>query len=382
MRSPIRGAGPRLIIGLLVGLCGLIAILSIARTSGSSDSGPSRPGFPTLAAEQMTELHPKDGIPTLDSPRYESVASASWLHPREPVIAVEVGDGARAYPLQVMTWHEIVNDELGGEPVAVTYCPLCNSAVTFMRPTIDGKTTTFGASGALFRSNLLMYDRVSDSLWPQLTGIAARGERAGARLLRIPSPIVSWRSFEEAFPDARVLSRATGFDRPYGENPYPGYDTDESPSLDVDLEVDERLPPMERVLGVRTNDRVIAYPFGRLKREAGDDGVSVISDSLGGTPIVVIWMKGTASALDSKDIVASRDVGSAVAFSSSVGGRAVHLVERNGRISDRATNSTWDIFGRATRGSLRGERLDGVDTLEAFWFNWAAFHPNTEVWSP
>jgi hypothetical protein len=382
MKAMVRAVGPSTMIGLLVALCVVIALISIARTSGSDEQAmPERAGFPTLEAKQMTELHPKDGIPTLDAPGYEQVAAATWLHPREPVIAVEIGGVARAYPLRIMTWHEIVNDELGGEPISVTYCPLCNSAVAFRRPEIDGETATFGTSGALFRSNLLMYDRVSDSLWPQLTGIAARGEMAGARLLRIPSPIVSWESFREAFPDARVLSRETGFDRPYGENPYPGYDTDESPSFDVDLDVDERLPPMERVLGVRANDGVTAYPFSRLEARAGHDGLATIEDSLGGRPIVVIWKRGTVSVLDDDSIVDSRDVGTAVAYSSKVRGKAVHLVDRNGRLSDGGTNSTWNVFGRAVRGPLRGTQLEPVDTIEAFWFNWVAFHPNTDVWS-
>ncbi len=381
MRSRRRVTGPQALIGLLVVLCALIAAISIAMTSGSSGPPLSAGNVPTLDRSKLTKLHPRDGVPSLDSPGHESVASVDWLDPLEPVVAVEVGKDARAYPLRILMWHEIVNDRIGVERIAVTYCPLCNTAVTFRRPEIEGRITTFGTSGSLYRSNLLMYDRASASLWPQLTGIAIHGEVAGSHLLRIPSPIVSWRSFRTAFPDASVLSRDTGFDRPYGKNPHPGYDTESAPPFDVRVEIDDRLRAKERVLGARADGEVVAYPFSRLEQAAGEDGLTVVNETIGAEPVVVVWSAGTVSALDDKNIVDSRDVGSAVVYSRRIDRKTLEFEARGERVVDRATGSTWNIFGTATRGPRRGTQLRTIDTIEAFWFNWAAFHPKTSVWS-
>jgi hypothetical protein len=380
MTSRMRFGEPRMLLGLLVVVCGLIAVVSIARTSGWSGDRPSGAEIrPTFDPSKLTEVHPKGAIPSLDAPAFESIASADWLDDAEPVVAVEIDGDARAYPIQILTWHEIVNDRVAGQPIAVTYCPQCNSAVTFKRPEIDGETATFGTSGSLYRSNLLMYDRTSDSLWPQLTGIAERGRMAGSQLLRLPSPIVSWKSFRAAFPDGRVLSHATGFDRPYGENPHPGYDTRTTLPFDVDVAGDDRLPIMERVLGVRAGDDVVAYPFSDLERRSRR-GLTVVNDEVGGEPIVVIWLEGTLSAVDEKNIADSRDVGSTVAFSRDAGGDTLHLEGRRGRVLDRESGSIWNIFGKAIRGPRNGDRLKDVDTIEAFWFTWAAFHPRTSIW--
>jgi hypothetical protein len=137
------------------------------------------------------------------------------------VAVVETSRETKAYPLQILVWHEIVNDTVGGVPVAVTYCPLCNTAVSFRRPVVDSAATTFGTSGKLYKSNLVIYDRATRSLWPQALGQAVTGELVGRRLERVATQIVAFADFRAAFPGGRVLSRHTGFDRPYGQNPYP-----------------------------------------------------------------------------------------------------------------------------------------------------------------
>jgi hypothetical protein len=132
---------------------------------------------------------------------------------------VRLGGETHIYPIQIMTWHEIVNDEVGGVPVSVTFCPLCNTAYAYKRPVIDGKLTTFGTSGKLYNSNLVMYDRATDSYWPQALGKAVIGPATGQSLERIPAQIASWEEATSAFAEAHVLTRDTGFSRPYGDNP-------------------------------------------------------------------------------------------------------------------------------------------------------------------
>ena len=245
----------------------------------------------------------RDGIPSIDNPKFAPVSDdPDWLADREPVIALRIGDDARAYPLQIMTWHEIVNDIVGGEPVIVTFCPLCNSAIVFERRMGD-TVNSFGVSGLLRYSDLIMYDRATDSWWQQILGEAIVGELTGTRLPKVPASIISWADFRQNYPDGQVLTRDTGFTRQYGRNPYTGYDDiDSSPFLFVGPE-DERLRPVERVAAVELGGESVAYPFLKLEE------TPVVNDDIGGTPVVVLFSPGTTSALDGSDIASSRDVG-------------------------------------------------------------------------
>jgi hypothetical protein len=208
---------------------------------------------------------PKDGIPSIDRPRFVSPSAArAWLKPVEPVIAVRIGRDARAYPLQILMFHEIVNDTVDGLPVAVTFCPLCNASIVFDRRH-DARVLDFGTTGRLRLSDLVMYDRQTESWWQQFTGKGIVGHYAGAELKRIPSEIVSFEDFSAAHPNGRVLSRETGFFRSYGSNPYAGYDRiDQIPFL-LSVKPDQRLPPMERVLSVSAGGKHRLYPLSTLK---------------------------------------------------------------------------------------------------------------------
>jgi hypothetical protein len=173
-------------------------------------------------AEIISGGVPRDGIPPIDSPSFSTIGAAdSWLADREPVIALEINGDARAYPLQIMTWHEIVNDTVGSEPVVVTFCPLCNSAIAFDRRMGD-VVYDFGVSGKLCNSDLIMWDRQTESWWQQFTGEAIVGDLAGIRLDMLPAVIISWGDFKSVYPEGQVLARDTGFSRPYGRNPYAG----------------------------------------------------------------------------------------------------------------------------------------------------------------
>lgn len=318
---------------------------------------------------------PKDGIPSIDNPTFVSAAVArSWLDGQEPVIALRIGDEARAYPLQIMTYHEIVNDEPAGKPIAVTFCPLCYSAVVFSRE-VDGETLAFGVSGLLRHSDLVMFDRKSESLWQQVTGMAIVGTYTGTRLDRLSAQIISFAQFQANFPDGVVLSRDTGYDRPYGRNPYVGYDDISDRPFLYDGPIDERLPPMEKVVAVESEGTYRAYPH-RITR-----GRRVIHDELGGQAIVVFHAEGAVSALEAADISSSREIGSTGVFDRRVGSRTLHFEYVDGRFTDRETGSVWNISGEAVAGPLSGSRLTPLEHGDYFSFAWFAFRPETEVYS-
>ncbi|MEJ2412389.1 MAG: DUF3179 domain-containing protein, partial [Anaerolineales bacterium] len=198
---------------------------------------------------------PRDGIPPIDNPRFESVSSADgWIEDLEPVILLAHEGETRAYPLQIMTWHEIVNDEIGGDPVLVTFCPLCNTALVFRRPMIGAETLTFGTSGNLRYSDLVMWDRQTESWWQQFNGEAIVGDLTGTQLDPLPAAIISWADFKTNHSDGIVLSKDTGFNRSYGRNPYPGYDNINNHPCAFQGSLDGELPPMARVVGVLLED--------------------------------------------------------------------------------------------------------------------------------
>jgi hypothetical protein len=323
---------------------------------------------------------PPDGIPPIDEPEFQPRNEVTWLDEQEPVIVVQIGEDTRAYPLQIMTWHEIVNDEVGGKPISVTFCPLCNTAYAFVRPEVDGDITTFGTSGKLYNSNLVMYDRATESYWPQAWGKAVMGPLTGTELDRVPAQIVSWGDFRSAFPEGLVLSRDTGHQRDYGSNPYPGYDDIDNPPFLFDGEVDGRLTAVERVLGVEAGDHVVAFPYFRL-RESAQGPWAAVNSEVGEEPVVVVWKAGTVSALDSETIAQSRDVGAAAAFSRAIDGRTLTFRAAESGVMDEETGSTWTLLGKAIRGPLAGQELQAMDAHDSFWFDWAAFHPETELWS-
>ncbi len=319
---------------------------------------------------------PRDGIPPIDRPRFIAPGEAAeWLKDVEPVVVYEESGDARAYPLQVLIWHEIVNDTVGGRPVAVTFCPLCNTAIAFDRR-LDGVTYDFGTTGNLRYSDLVMWDRQTESWWQQITGEAIVGELAGKRLTPVPAVIASFAQFRAAHPDGKVLSRETGFSRAYGRNPYVGYDdVTSSPFLYVGPS-DGRLRPMERVVTVSLNGEDAAYPFSLLEQHGA------VHDAVGGRPIVVLHRKGTASALDQGSIPASRDVGSTAVFEPVAAGHALTFRLAGDRLVDAETGSEWNVLGQATAGPLAGQRLTPIVSGTHFWFAWAAFKPQTRVWSP
>lgn len=265
----------------------------------------------TVAFEEiLSGGPPKDGIPAIDNPRFAPVAEETRLGPDEPVITLSHGGEARAYPLQVLTWHEIVNDEIAGLPVTVTYCPLCNTAIAFDRRH-GGRVLDFGVSGKLRHSDMVMYDRQTESWWQQFTGTGIVGEMTGAELTMVPVRVEAWRLFRERHPDGQVLQPPGNF-RDYGRNPYTGYDSAARSFLYAGEDPPHGIPPMARV--VRVGGR--AWLMERVV-EAG----SLTEDGL-----TLSWSRGQNSALDSARISEGRDVGNIVVTDSATGALVPHEV--------------------------------------------------------
>lgn len=365
----------------LTGFCALFGF-ALARESGAqSDCRPQ--GISSIWETDFCQSQegvfseiisggvPRDGIPPIDDPAFESIEDGqAWLQPQSPVVAFELGGVARAYPLAILTRHEIVNDIVGDVPVAVTFCPLCNSAVVFERQ-YEGRLLRFGVSGLLRNSDLIMWDDQTQSWWQQFTGEGIVGAYTGAQLEMLPSQVVSFSAFIEQYPAGEVLSRSG---RNYGSNPYVGYDSASQPFL-FRGEIDDRLPPTERVLAGLLAGQPIAYPFPVLA------ALGVINDTVGERNVVAIWQPGTTSALDQADIDSSRDVGMAALYNRALDGQLLTFqLASDSQIIDDQTGSSWNIFGAAIAGELTGKQLKQELAFPHFWFAWAAFRPETRLY--
>lgn len=239
---------------------------------------------------------PKDGIPSIDNPIFKPVSKINNIGDKEPVISLNIKGEARAYPVSILMYHEIVNDIVGQEPVSVTYCPLCNASLTFKR-TVDGKVLDFGTTGKLRKSDMVMYDRQTQSWWQQFSGEAIVGNLTGTKLKLVPSRIESFSLFKERHPKGKVLVPNDANARPYGNNPYTSYDSSKWPFLFTD-EHNSDTPPLARVVAVGNN----AWPLSLLKtkRQISFNG------------ILISWQKGQNSALDSSNIKKGRDIGNVI----------------------------------------------------------------------
>ena len=316
---------------------------------------------------------PRDGIPPIDQPKFiENQLAAQWLKPNDPVIALEINGDARAYPLQILTWHEIVNDVVGEISVTITFCPLCNSAIVFKR-NHQGITYDFGTSGLLRNSDLVMYDRQTESLWQQFTGEAIVGVMTGEQLMMIPSGLIGFEQFQAAYPAGKILSKETGYSREYGRNPYPGYDDIRNNPFLFRDPVDERLPAMARVVTVSDGKYHNAYPVELLEK------LGVIHHQLGNQAVVIFHQDGVSSALDTTRIANGDDVGATGVFVPLVGKQELTFIKERGFV-DEQTGSHWNIVGQAILGPLKGKQLERLVHADQFWFSWGAFRPDTLIY--
>lgn len=314
---------------------------------------------------------PPDGIPPLDDPRFQNAAAVTWLAAAEPVLAIEVNGEARAYPIQIMTWHELVNDTIAGVPVTISYCPLCNSALAYDRRLGD-RVLDFGTSGRLFNSSLVMYDRQTETLWTHFDGRAVVGVLTGAELETFPISTTSWEDFRTAHPDGLVLSRETGFSRSYGRNPYEGYDNPDTRPFLFDGDFDSRLAPKARVIVVRDDEDPAVLVTLDALRDA-----EVIEFEAHGRDLIAVLDPGTSSPLDSSEIDLGYDQGASGVFVDDLDGEDVSLTRVEGGFLDENSGIVFNVFGDAVDGS--GVRLELVEHLDTFWFAIAAFEPDVEI---
>lgn len=262
---------------------------------------------------------PRDGIPSLDDPKFVAADAAKYLRGHDRVLGISISGVARAYPIRILNYHEIVNDVVGGTNVVITYCPLCGTGVAF-EATVNGRTHEFGVSGLLYNSDVLMYDRETESLWSQLMVQAVTGPMKGTRLQQLPLSHTSWQEWVKRHPGTLVLSNHTGYSRNYRVNPYPNYGTDGRLYFPVTSSSNE-YPRKEVVMGLEIDGRFKAYPFKELEK-----GASKFDDEFAGEAI------------------------------------SVEFDEKN--------------------QTARVVREDGIEipTIMAFWFAWYAFHPETEIY--
>ncbi|MGI9356921.1 MAG: DUF3179 domain-containing protein [Rhizobiaceae bacterium] len=241
---------------------------------------------------------PKDGIPPIDNPKFVAATAVTDLTDRDPVIGLEINGDARAYPLRVMTWHEIVNDTVGGQPVVITYCPLCNSAIVF-DALVNGDIHTFGTTGKLRNSDLVMYDRSTESWWQQFTGRAIAGAHLGTKLKLLPSQLEAWSDFKARYPNGKVLVPNNPSSRHYGRNPYVNYDIADRPFL-FNGELPKDIPAMARVVVVRHGNKAPVVIAMAAVRENGTYETN---------GLILRWKEGQASALHAENISSGREVG-------------------------------------------------------------------------
>ena len=353
-------------------------------------------------------------IPETPDPKFISQEGISWMKPREPVVALELNGEARAYPLQILVHHEVINDVLGGVPVAITLCPICNSAIAFDRripltqeslgelstlnpvAPLNNVETTFLESYAFqqgrkfpfvktvladfhtaagYNGNLMVMDSQTSTLWSQILGKALVGTLSETQLLLYPAQIIGFSEFRELYPGALVLSKDTGFDRSYGYNPFLGFDDIDNPPLSQpDLE-DGRLSAKARIANVFFRGESVAYPFATLAN------VNVINDHVADLPVAVFWQEGTANSYGKFFTQEGKEVGATAVFSRVLDEQVLRFSWTGLSFIDEQTGSEWNLAGKAISGELEGKQLQAIVHDNTLWYSWVRFHPDTRVYT-
>lgn len=237
---------------------------------------------------------------------------------------------------------------------------------------MDGQVLDFGTSGLLRFSNLVIYDRQTESWWQEFGGEAIVGHFTGRKLEPLPLRIVSWKEFKESYPKGKVLSTNTGHERPYGQNPYVGYDSSTRPFLYEGPE-DKRLPLLERVVGIRIGAKAVAIPFSVIAAQR------LVQLMLGGEELLILHRKGLASSLDDSAVSGGRDIGAVDVFNTTVEGHMLTFQLQDDNLFDRGTGTTWSKQGLGLNGEFAGKQLALVPHSSAFWFAWSVFAPGTAI---
>ncbi|MGD9534822.1 MAG: DUF3179 domain-containing protein [Candidatus Nitrosocosmicus sp.] len=304
---------------------------------------------------------PPDGIPSIDNPKFVTVGQAnSFLSDTDLILGFTIKNETRGYPLQILVWHEIVNDVVGETPIAVTYCPICFTNQIFNRTLTNGQTLEFGTSGKLYNSNLVMYDRNTNSLWSQAMAQSIAGELSGVKLERIPFDLAYWKDWKQLYPKSQVLSQETGHARPYGVDPYGNYYTNPEVLFPV-ANQDNRLGLKDIIIGIENEGNYKAYTLKEVESS------KVISDNINDKSIT-LWLVAPFLVKMFDPMIN----GQILTFS---------YDSANQTFLDEQTHSEWNNNGESISGQLKGSNLSRLSFDEGFWFEWVAFHPDTKVYT-
>lgn len=300
----------------------LLAITVSLHAYGVTKNGFDLTGALIPVDEILSGGPPRDGIPAINEPKFESADEADWLRDKDRVLALVIQGQARAYPIRILNWHEIVNDKVGDQRFAVTYCPLCGTGVVFAA-NIANTSLQFGVSGLLYNSDVLLYDRNTESLWSQIMGKAIAGKLKGTLLPQIPVAHTTWKDWVTNHPDTLVLSRDTGSRRNYRNSPYAGYEKTRRLYFKVSHKSPANYHPKERVIGVEINGHFKAYPYKELSK----NGKAEFTDSFAGSNLKISWNE------------------------------------------------------EAQSGNITNTDGKALPVISGYWFAWFTFHPETEIYT-
>ena len=364
------------IIAAVIAVGGLVAVLSVlfldydssvaVNTDESDYGGLDNDNFTIRESDGIKHIipldkikeggPPKDGIPSIDNPVFVGVQNSGFVSDSDVVIGLEINGEVKAYPLFILVWHEIVNDIVGGVPVSVTYCPLCYTNQVFER-IINGQDVEFGTSGKLYNSNLLMYDRLTESYWSQALGMAVTGELSGYQLNLIPFDVITWGDWKTLHPDTLVLTTDTGYIRSYDSDPYGDYYVEPRIMFPVE-HTDDRMHPKEVIVGLSQGNTYKAFKQNDVESNV------VINDHVASAPILIVSLFSQNSRV----------------FERTVDGDVLDFEYHEGNIVDTQTYSEWNYDGLSISGTYEGKQLDRLPVEPGFWFEWVSFHPRTLVY--
>lgn len=307
----------------------------------------------------------KDGIPSISNPNFSKVAEIDFLASTDLVIAIKTEEGVRAYPHPILDWHEIANDDLpSGERLSLTYCPLTGTAIGW-DGTVNGNKTTFGVSGLLYNSNLIPYDRATDSYWSQMSHKCVKGPLLGTEINVFQVIEMNFNTLRESYPDAQVMNTETGFNRDYQRYPYGDYRTNNASLIFPVSNEDNRLSSKERVLGVVVKEEVLTYRFVNFTEQE----VNVVQNRFQGTDLVVIGSQSKNFMVAFENKLADE---TKLTFEPIQGALPIVMQDNEG--------NKWDIFGEAVEGPRQGTKLPEVLNYIGYWFSWATFNENLDIY--
>ncbi|MGW9684078.1 DUF3179 domain-containing protein [Flagellimonas sp. 2504JD1-5] len=327
-------------------------------TNGDGTVNPVENNFWSIPVVQVLDGGPgRDGIPSLQNLTFTQASNVNFLEDNDLIIGFKNGDDVRGYPHIILDWHEIINDNIGEASVAITYCPLTGTGIGWGR-VIDGKETTFGVSGLLYNTNLIPFDRETNSNWSQILNESVNGELLGTKVSLSMLVETDWKTWKQMYPNSQVVNLSTGFQRTYGTSPYGNYSTDNDFFL-FPVSKDTRLPLKERVLAIINESDAKVYRFGDFAAE------NVVMDAFKGRNYLIVGNRDFMVAFEPEGEHNS------LQFTYIFDGNSDTLLEDN-------EGNQWDLFGNAISGPRLGERLKAPASFMAYWFSVPAFY-QTEI---